>query len=490
MKLRVTQRYLWLPVHKDAKAQKLHFYADGEKFNELDVKLDVSHPAHFFALDLGRFLGQEIEITGDAAEDVLGQLTCHEDRPDTSCPNRPLLHFTAEIGWINDPDGLVYADGVYHLYYQWNPYGTEWGNMHWGHAVSRDLITWEHRPVALAPDEFGTVYSGCGWQDREGVAGFGKDALLFYYTAAGGSNQWSIDQGNKHTQRLAVSMDGGETLQKVGTVIDHKKGENRDPKVFWHAESGAYILVLYLDGTEFAIFRSTDLVHWQESQRFSAERMWECPGLFALPVEGKPGEKKWIFWSADGYYRIGDFDGYGFHAETEVLAGYDTKLGYAAQTFAGVEDRVISMTWLRTQQDAGGFRGMMAIPTELSLKDGPDGLRLCFCPVREFRERLTKVGEVPLVNGYAEVPLASEPMAIELEVTGETPVLIRVGNTRIHRESTDKPVRVIIDRGIVEYFIDDGRIYGAFEVEEDILTTEVHVEAECGSVVQCFRCNK
>ena len=246
---------------------------------------------------------------------------------DTFYSDRPALHFTAETGWINDPNGLVYADGVYHLYYQWNPFGTEWGNMHWGHAVSRDLITWEHRPVALMPDEFGTVYSGCGWQDHEGVAGFGKDALLFYYTAAGGSNQWSTDQGNKHTQRLAISTDGGETLQKVGTVIEHIKGENRDPKIFWHAESGAYIMVLYLDGTEFAIFRSADLLHWQESQRFSAERMWECPGLFALPVEDRPGEKKWVFWSADGYYRIGDFDGYAFHPETEVLTGYDTKLG-------------------------------------------------------------------------------------------------------------------------------------------------------------------
>ncbi len=488
MIFRITQRYLWLPVHKDAKAQKLHFYTAGEKFNELDVKLDVSHPDRFFALDVVRFVGQEIEIVGDVPEDVLAHLACHEDRPDTSCPARPLLHFTAEAGWINDPNGLVYADGVYHLYYQWNPFGTEWGNMHWGHAVSRDLITWEHRPVALQPDEFGTVYSGCGWQDRENAAGFGKDALLFYYTAAGGSNQWSIDSENQHTQRLAVSTDGGETLKKVGTVIEHMKSENRDPKVFWHEESGAYIMVLYLDGTEFAIFRSKDLVHWQESQRFSAERMWECPGLFDLPVEGKPGEQKWVFWSADGYYQIGSFDGYAFHAETEVLTGYDTKLGYAAQTFAGVEDRVISMTWLRTQQDAGGFRGMMAIPTELSLKDGADGLRLCFRPVKEFRDRLVKAGEGPCENGRAEVPFSGEPMIAKIDVTIGTPVTIRAGETKIDIGKTDEPVRVIIDRGIVEYFADDGRIYGAVEVEADILSKELIVEAENGDV-QWFRCS-
>ena len=489
MVLQITQKYLWLPVHKDAEVQKLHFYTAGEKVNELDVKLDVLHPERFFALDVGRFIGQKIEIVGDVSEDVLGKLTCHENRPDTFYSDRPALHFTAETGWINDPNGLVYADGVYHLYYQWNPFGTEWGNMHWGHAVSRDLITWEHRPVALMPDEFGTVYSGCGWQDHEGVAGFGKDALLFYYTAAGGSNQWSTDQGNKHTQRLAISTDGGETLQKVGTVIEHIKGENRDPKVFWHAESGAYIMVLYLDGTEFAIFRSADLLHWQESQRFSAERMWECPGLFALPVEDRPGEKKWVFWSADGYYRIGDFDGYAFHPETEVLTGYDTKLGYAAQTFAGVEDRVVSMTWLRTQQDAGGFRGMMAIPTKLSLKECQDGLRLFFRPVREFRDRLVKAGEEVGVNGRVAIPLASEPMVAKIDDTAGTPVVIGVGETRTFIVKTDKPVWVIIDRGIVEYFADDGRIYGAVEADANILTKELAVEAENGSV-QCFRCNK
>ena len=200
-------------------------------------------------------------------------------------------------------------------------------------------------------------------------------------------------------------------------------------------------------------------------------------------------EKKWVFWSADGYYRIGDFDGYAFHPETEVLTGYDTKLGYAAQTFAGVEDRVVSMTWLRTQQDAGGFRGMMAIPTKLSLKECQDGLRLFFRPVREFRERLVKAGEEVGVNGRVAIPIASEPMVAKIDDTAGTPVVIGVDETKIHIEKTDKPVWVIIDRGIIEYFADDGRIYGAVEADANILTKELAVEAENGSV-QCFRCSK
>jgi len=486
MVVRITSKYLWLPVRKDAKTRKLHFYARGEKFNELDVKLDVLHPDRFFGLEVGRFTGQEIEIEGDVSEEALGRLTCREDRPDPSGPDRPLLHFTAPAGWINDPNGLVYADGIYHLYYQWNPFGTEWGNMHWGHAVSRDLLTWEHRPMALAPDEFGTVYSGCGWQDREGAAGFGKNALLFYYTAAGGSNAWSTDKGNKHTQRIAVSTDGGETLQKAGTVIGHIKGENRDPKVFWHAESGAYILVLYLEGNEFAIFRSKDLLHWQESDRFSAERMWECPGLVALPIEGRSGEKKWVFGSADGYYQIGTFDGFTFRPETEVLAAYDTKLAYAAQTFAGVEGRVISMAWLRTISDKGGFRGMMSIPTELSLRDTAEGLRLCFQPVRELWECFTQVGEAHLRNVRAVIPLSDAPMVVRIDVTAETPVGIEAGEAKIEIARTDKTVLAVIDRGIVEYFADDGRIYGAVETGEDVLSKDLLVAAENASV-RCFR---
>ena len=161
-------------------------------------------------------------------------------KPDTDYPFRPRIHFTAPTGWINDPNGLVFTDGIWHLYHQWNPYGTEWGNMHWGHAVSHDLINWEHKGIVMELDEFGTVYSGCGWQDHANAAGFGRDTLLFLYTASGGCNQWSIDAGNQHTQRLAVSTDQGGTLRKSGLILDHIKGGNRDPKVFYHPESKAY----------------------------------------------------------------------------------------------------------------------------------------------------------------------------------------------------------------------------------------------------------
>ncbi|MCR5092654.1 MAG: nucleoside/nucleotide kinase family protein [Lachnospiraceae bacterium] len=476
MILHVSRRYLWLPVRKDGAVKKLHFYIDGEKFQELDVKLSPERPDHFFAMDLCRYIGREIEIRGDVSDDVLEKLSCHDEQPDGACPHRPVIHFTAAGGWINDPNGLIYADGIYHLYHQWNPYGTEWGNMHWGHAVSRDLISWETRPMAMEPDASGTMFSGCGWQDKVNAAGFGKNTLLFFYTAAGGTSLWSAENGNKHTQRLAVSADGGETLQKKGLILEHIKGGNRDPKVLWHEESNAYVMVLYLDENEFAVFRSADLLHWEESQRFSADHMWECPDLFELSVEDEPGEKKWVFWSADGYYMTGSFDGFRFEPDSEVCSAYDTKLPYAAQTYAGIPDRTVSVAWYRTENERGGFRGMMSVPAELILRKTESGYRICFRPVRELWESFREAELIRPDGGRAEIRPEGEPvvMAVEWETAG--PAVIRTDETEIRFEHAKAQTTVILDHGIMEYYGNNGLLYGAAEMEEAVLSKRILVE--------------
>lgn len=229
MNIEISDKYLWINVGREAETRKLEFFCDGKKFYEMDVKLTADGPDFFFSMDVGDYIGRTVEVrladTGkepeqdtavDSQESVMepqsllqASLSLHSDKPGTNYKYRPELHYTAPAGWINDPNGLVYADGLYHLYYQWNPYGTVWGNMHWGHAVSRDLMSWEERPTALYPDEYGTMYSGCGFVDPKS-----ESPLMFYYTAAGGSNKWSVDAGNKHTQWLAVSYDGGDTLEK------------------------------------------------------------------------------------------------------------------------------------------------------------------------------------------------------------------------------------------------------------------------------------
>ena len=466
--LKITGRYLWLPCCRDAYPVKLHFFSDGEKICEADVKLAAGEPDFRFAADMKEQVGKEIVIRGDFGEGLPDALVCRPDKPEVAYPYRPELHFTAEAGWINDPNGLVFSDGVYHLFHQWNPYGTVWGNMHWGHAVSRDLINWTRCGAALCPDDTGTMYSGSGLKDEKNAAGFGKDALLFFYTAAGGNNLWSAERGAKRTQRIAVSTDGGRTLEKRGCAVGHIKGGNRDPKVFYHEESGGYVMALFLDGNEFALLRSADLLHWTETQRFEAEGMRECPDLFPLPFRGG---KKWIFWSADGYYMTGDFDGYRFTPDSGVLSAYATKLPYAAQTWSGVRDRVISVAWLRTKNDRGGFRCMMSVPAELSLKETADGPRVAMRPVRELWDHLSDETELPADGGAGELPLGGSPCAIKIERgPGAAPAEVRIGVTRIGPGDGPAPSLFTVDHGIIEYYSSDGLLYGAVEAEEDVLS--------------------
>lgn len=504
MILYISDSYLWLPVNKKNPEIKLHFYCNNIKFQEIDIQLGGTDSDFYTSMDVSRQLGQNIEIKAAISDDMLYNIFCYKEEVQNVYPFRPQIHFAPQIGWHNDPNGLVYADGIYHLYYQWNPYGVVWGNMHWGHAVSKDLIKWEHRPMAMEPDQYGTVYSGCSWQDKDNTAGFGKNTLLFFYTAAGGCNQWSIDAGNQHTQRLAVSRDKGETLQRIdGTIIPHIKGGNRDPKVFYHKESTAYIMVLYLDEYEFAIFRSTDLIHWKETQRFSAEKMNECPDLFALCVDNITGEKKWVFWSADGYYLVGSFDGYHFAPESEVLCAYSTKLAYAAQTYAGPADRIISVAWLRLANDRGNYRGLMSIPMQLSLFKTNDSYQLRFHLPNEFLAYRQQWKE--LKNNEKTFQTMLKGTAAEItfnwktQKTGYTKLLI--GNTiitvnfdsgnitfvnaQIDSEAIVIPFNkkeslnldFIIDQEVIEFLGNDGSIYGAVETEENILRKEIAIES-------------
>ena len=465
MIIHINERYLLLPVSREAEEQKLHFYLDGEKIAEADMKLATDAPDFVFPMDMGSYIGRDIDVRiASGEETLLARIESSDTKPAISDARRPKIHFTAERGWINDPNGLLYADGVYHLFYQWNPYGTVWGNMHWGHAISRDLLTWEHRDTALYPDAYGPMFSGSGFLDTENVAGYGKDALLFFYTAAGGDNAWSKEAGMRYTQQLAVSTDGGETLQKKGVVLPHVKAGNRDPKVFYHAESDAYIMALYLDEGEFAIYRSEDMKRWTESSRLFAEGMWECPDLFRLTVS-ETGEKKWIFWSADGYYMIGEFDGYTFVPESGVLMAYDIKLGYAAQTYAGISNRVISVAWYRTKYDADGFRGMMSVPTELSLGETADGLRIRFAPVRELWDAY-KPEPVEACGDTVTLPLKEEAAVYELQWNAVGTSQICVGSDTFSVSHDEKKTILILDAGIAEYFSKGGTVYGAVELAQ------------------------
>lgn len=322
---------------------------------------------------------------------------------------RPAFHFSARFGWINDPNGLVFDGEYYQLYFQHNPLNTAWQNMSWGHARSRDLLHWEQLPCVLFPDAEGTVFSGCALVDERGLVSPGGEALLYYYTAAGGTNGWS--EGRAFTQRMALSTDGGMSLQKCEpAILPAICPENRDPKVFWHEASRAYVMVLWLEGNAFAILRSENLRDWKQSQRLELQDAWECPDLLCLNTEGaEAGETHWVFWSADGFYFPGSFDGYCFTPDGMRGEAYLNRLPYAAQSFSGVRDRNISVAWLRTPNEGRSFTGLMSIPMELGLRRSFGGWRLCQRPVREFYAAL-----IP-----AALPPASDKGLLDFETAGE-----------------------------------------------------------------------
>lgn len=305
---------------------------------------------------------------------------------------RPQFHFTPEKNWHNDPNGLVYYDGEYHLFYQYNPKGNEWGYMHWGHAVSSDLVHWEHLPVALFPDENSedkvkcTAFSGSAIVDNNNVLkkqkGDTKTLVAFYTSQHCG-------------QRIAFSTDKGRTWEKYenNPVIPYdEKDDARDPKVIWHESTGKWIMALYRKASGddsskgVSFYVSEDLITWTWKSHING--FYECPDLIRLQVTNRPDESKWILFDGDGSYVIGEFDGEQFNPESEKLTGDYGKNYYATQTWSNIpaeDGRTIQIAWMRGGEFPGmPFNGQMSFPNELSLYKYNYGYRLIRKPVDEI----------------------------------------------------------------------------------------------------------
>ena len=482
--------YLWFPVKK-GNPLKLVTAFDAENRENKLLELQVpwptpeQEPDFWAAVSVKEMEGKTLLLFGDFPEEYLSCIRQEETRPSPQ-PQRPFVHLSPECGWMNDPNGIFYdrETGLYHCYYQYHPFGIEWGPMYWGHGVSRDLLRWEDRDIALFPDETGTMFSGCAFPDEKGDAGFGPGAVLFYYTAAGGENPWSY--GESFTQRLAVSRDHGETLQKKCLVLKHIAGENRDPMVFWHEASNAYCMVLYLEENTFAVFRSRELLHFEETQRLELPKAWECPALFPLPVEGEEGEK-WLFWSADGFYFVGNFDGFTFRQEEPRRKAYLNSIPYAAQYFSGLAGRTVQMTWLRLPNAGGNRTGMMAIPAELSLVRSGGALLLRTKPAANLEKSMFQRLSAPEM-GTASCMLEDSPILLEgclageegflrLEKDGETLLslnrkellegtfLFGAENMEIPKEcrllAAESSYQLIVDRGVLELRLGGGVCWAA-----------------------------
>jgi len=413
----ITRKYLLLPVKAEEENKIIAFYHGDKKILQLEVPVRVSgekeaYAFHFYApIPMEEWKGKEIRIEADVPENFLEAIAFSDEMPQVA-GRRPLIHFSPNTGWMNDPNGLMYHEGVYHLFFQYNPWDTRWQNMSWGHAVSSDLLHWEQKETALLPDEDGPMYSGSAIVNGQGMAGLPRDAEILFYTCAGGSSVWS--EGKEYVQKMAYSTDEKTYRKKEGCVLPHVTGENRDPKVYWHEGKKLYYMALFLEGYDYAIFNSKDLEHWEMTQRLTLTMTRECPDLVQVPVEG--GGSKWMFWGADGYYFLGDFDGSHFHTDGVLHRAYQTMLPYAAQTFWGTE-RVIMVPWMRTDNKGKVFTSLMGMPRQLSLVKRGEDFILRQKLADEFEEQKEKVLEETLLGGAGDVskPEASSKVVFRQE---------------------------------------------------------------------------
>ena len=422
---------------------------------------------------------------------------------------RPQFHFTAKTNWLNDPNGLVFHKGEYHLFLQHNPEGINWGNMTWGHAVSRDLVHWTQLDHAIYPDELGTIFSGSAVVDWDNTSGFktgDEDVLVAFYTSAGSH----AEPKAPFTQSIAYSNDRGRTWTKYrgNPVIGHIAASNRDPKVVWHQPSRKWIMVLYLDKNDFTMFASPDLKQWTRICDVELPETSECPDFFELAVDGDQDNKKWVFWGANGNYLLGSFDGTTFKPETEILKSRWGTNCYASQTYSDIPDedgRRIQIAWM-----AGGtypgmpFNQQMSFPRVLTLRTTSEGVRLFIEAVDEIanirgpHHAWTDVALVPGENLLSDVPCELLEIGAELKLgdAGEVGFKIR-GQTVSYNvaektltcmgksaplEPIDGRIRlhVLVDRTSIEIFANNGRISMAFCFLPSPLDTSLAVFSEGG----------
>ena len=446
-----TDKYLLIPAANNGTNSRLSVLVGEENILGLpqSVRAAADSVEFYIPVDVSRYAGEPVEVvlTGVKKTDAVYKgIKLSETMAVGDEPYRPVYHFAPLFGWTNDPNGLVFKDGEWHLSYQANPYGTNHGNMHWGHAVSRDLVHWEQLPAVIAPDDLGSIFSGSAVVDAANTAGFGADALVAIYTSAGRGGQ---------RQSIAYSLDNGRTYQKYDgnpVLSDPAQRNFRDPKVSWIGNQWVMALAT---GQTISFYGSKDLKEWEFLSRFgegigSHEGVWECPDLIRFQVGGR---EKWVLfvsinpggpWGGSiTQYFIGQFDGRRFKADPLpyplwVDPGIDN---YAGVTFSNTGDRYVFLGWMSNWQYTGQtptryFRNAMTSPRDLGLKSNGRHLILASVPAPEV---LAARGEAHTLPGLTDVPegkagplLENNAGAYEVEMTlrpkGAAPFIFSLEN--------------------------------------------------------------
>ncbi len=379
-------KYLLLPIQEEKDEAQVLLDTGSKDDTWMDVRLAQNGSDYYVPFALGKGKTATVKILGLKKDALALNLLKLSDTFDTTNTDyyRPSYHFTPLYGWMNDPNGMVYKDGEYHLYFQYNPYGSKWGNMHWGHAVSKDLVHWEHLDPAIARDPVGHIFSGSSVVDKKNTAGFGKNAIIAIYT----NNSVNHDE----VQCIAYSNDNGRTFTKyegnpVLTPFDGLK-DFRDPKVFWYEKGKCWYMIVSAD-KEMRLYKSKNLKKWNYVSAFGKgigqqPCQYECPDFFQLPVNGDKKKMKWVmtmninpgcwFGGSATEYFVGDFDGKKFTCpDANEVKWLDWgKDHYATVTFSNTGDRVLGITWMSNWQYANltpfkQNRGANGLPRELKL---------------------------------------------------------------------------------------------------------------------------
>ena len=506
VRINTNNRYLLIPVQERAEMAHVRVVKNNQLAQTFNVRLAVDKIDYFVPLDLNTVSGEAVlQVKVPAQQHVnkaFKDYSCwtsmkYSDTFDSRNVEkfRPAYHHSPVYGWMNDPNGLFYKDGVWHLYYQWNPYGSQWENMTWGHSTSTDGLHWTPQPTAIEADALGAIFSGCCVVDKNNTAGFGNGAIVAYYTSAGA----------RQTQSMAFSLDGGQTFTKYAgnPVIVSDVPDFRDPHIFWNEEAGFWNMVL-ASGQEMSIYSSKDLKQWKHESNFGLtygnhSGVWECPDLMKLPVDGT-GEQKWMlicninpggpFGGSATQYFIGQFDGHQFVCEDQPEETKWMDYGkdhYATVTFDNAPDgRRVAIAWMSNWQYANQvptmqFRSTNSILRDLSLYQYEGET---YCAVRPAKEMDAARGKkiarptdrceiVVTLKGDARITLSNgskERVVLDYDAdmasldfdrrhSGQcsfSDAFPTVVTAPVH--GTLRTLRIFIDKSSIEVFDADGRL--------------------------------
>ncbi|MBQ3691668.1 MAG: DUF4980 domain-containing protein [Bacteroidales bacterium] len=498
LKDKAQKTFLLLPVQENKDGANIQIISDGKVEQSLNVKLAVDKIDYFVPLSIEKFSGKnlvfDIEFWGGEKQtaDVKNYLCWKEihQSNDFDTQNkehfRPEFHHTPLYGWMNDPNGMFYFDGKYHLYYQWNPYGSQWENMTWGHSVSNDLVNWSLEQPAILPDGLGTIFSGSCVVDKNNSAGFGKNAVIAFYTSA----------GRNQTQSMAYSTDGGKTFSKYegNPVLTDENRDFRDPKVFFNESINRWNMILAV-GQEMKIYSSLDLKNWNYESSFGQgfgchDGVWECPDLmkigdkWLLICNINPGG---IFGGSATQYFIGDFDGKKFVTTQKDTKWLDYgKDHYATVTFSNAPDnRKIALAWMSNWQYGNEvptkqFRSANSVPRDLFIFEA-DGEKFCGSkPSDELLKLRQKVIKTPsetceilaTLKGDAKITLSNTKNEnVTITYNAKTKVLTFnrkqsgevsfskdfAAETSVKVPGGSKTLRIFVDKCSIEVFDGEGK---------------------------------